>query len=202
LVKEICEFANKENNEFIHPVIKAIILHFMIGYVHPFENGNGRAARSIFYWYVLKKGYSLFEFMPISRVIKKAPSKYAQAYLFTESDDLDLTYFLNFNLRQIGLAMDEFFEYLKQEKEEFEKMKSLMGKGLNFRQTEIAIGFTKHPTKMFTIKEIVNTYQATYETARTDLMKLEKAGYCEMTSDGRTFYYSYREKKKNSCVKK
>ena len=194
LVQKTCEFANEKQDEFVHPIIKAIILHFVIGYIHPFENGNGRTARTIFYWYLLKAGYWLFEFMPISRVIKKAPSKYARAYLFSETDDLDLTYFINFNLRQINMAMNEFFDYLAQEKEEFEKTKRMIGKGLNFRQTEMVINFQKHPTKLFTIKELMNTYSVTYETARTDMVKLEKLGHIEMTTDGRTFYYSYQKK--------
>jgi len=56
---KLIEFANDENitTGFIHPVIKAILLHFWIGYLHPFCDGNGRTARALFYWYLLKNDY-------------------------------------------------------------------------------------------------------------------------------------------------
>ncbi|NIA11767.1 MAG: hypothetical protein GWP10_19100 [Nitrospiraceae bacterium] len=48
LMEEFCEFASNDDGEFIHPVVKGIILHFLIGYIHPFNDGNGRTARTIF----------------------------------------------------------------------------------------------------------------------------------------------------------
>lgn len=56
-VAELCDFTNrveqdsgKGDADYIHPVIMGIILHFLIGYIHPFNDGNGRTARSLFYW--------------------------------------------------------------------------------------------------------------------------------------------------------
>ncbi len=72
-IQELCQFANQKSKPFVHPVIKAIVLHFAIGYVHPFVDGNGRAARAMFYWYMLREGYWLFEFLPISRLFFRAP---------------------------------------------------------------------------------------------------------------------------------
>ncbi len=195
LIDELCTFANKEDGEFLHPIIKAIILHFMIGYIHPFENGNGRAARTLFYWYALKKGYWLFEFMPISRVIKKAHGQYSRAYLFAETDDLDITYFIYFNLKQMDFALKDFFEYVARETQEIEKAKEIVnGEGLNFRQIEMVMNFAKHPMKAFTVKEIMNTYKVTYETARSDLISLENLGHCNKERMGRKYYYLYRKK--------
>jgi Fic family protein len=45
----LCLFANdKSNTPFIHPVVKAIMLHFWMAYIHPFTDGNGRVARTLF----------------------------------------------------------------------------------------------------------------------------------------------------------
>ncbi len=190
LVDDLCDFANTDEGEFLHPIIKAIILHFMIAYIHPFENGNGRAARALFYWYVIKKGYWLFEFMPISRVIKKAHGQYSRAYLFAETDDLDVTYFLYFNLKQINIAFKDFFDYLTRQIDEIQKTKEAVKyEGLNFRQIAIIMDFAKHPTKLFSIKEIMNTYKVTYETARSDLIALEGLGHCKKEQTGKEFYY-------------
>jgi Fic family protein len=51
-MRMLCEFANEDGGDsrFIHPVVRAILLHFWLGYDHPFEDGNGRTARTLFSW--------------------------------------------------------------------------------------------------------------------------------------------------------
>ncbi len=87
-IERLCQFANDlDGKEFIHPVIRAIILHFMIGYDHPFVDGNGRTARALFYWSMANQQYWLMEFISISRIIKQAPVRIRiKAYLYTETD--------------------------------------------------------------------------------------------------------------------
>ncbi|MDO5460629.1 MAG: Fic family protein, partial [Bacteroidales bacterium] len=81
--------------------MRAIIIHFMIAYIHPFVDGNGRTARALFYWYMLRKGYWLTEFLSISRVIYRSKKGYEKAYLYTENDDNDIGYFIIYNLRTL-----------------------------------------------------------------------------------------------------
>jgi Fic family protein len=95
----MCAFANETgSSEFVHPVLRAIILHFWLGYDHPFVDGNGRVARTLFYWLMMRHKYWLFEFVSISEVILKGPVKYSKAFLYTETDDNDLTYFILYHL--------------------------------------------------------------------------------------------------------
>lgn len=43
MIHDLCEFANGDNDDnFIHPIVKAIIIHFVLAYIHPFADGNGR----------------------------------------------------------------------------------------------------------------------------------------------------------------
>ena len=72
-VNAMCEFANGNTPEyFMHPVIRAIILHFWLAYDHPFVDGNGRCARGLFYWSMARQGFWLCEFISISQIIRKA----------------------------------------------------------------------------------------------------------------------------------
>jgi len=178
LIDTFCNFANTEQ-EFIHPIIKGIILHFLIGYIHPFNDGNGRTARTIFYWYVLSRGYWLFEFMSISKIILRSKTKYALAYLYTETDENDLTYFINFNLSAIEEALHEMEKYIeRKQKEQAEAMNLIRGiKNINLRQAEILKQFMKQPEKAFVIREIMSTYGIAYDTARNDLLHLEKLDF-------------------------
>ena len=97
LLVGLCDFANIDNNDpFVHPIVKGIIIHFLLAYFHPFVDGNGRTSRSLVYWYLLKKGYWLTEYLSISRVIYKSKAQYENSFLYTESDGLDLSYFINY----------------------------------------------------------------------------------------------------------
>ena len=123
LINELSDFANSKDEEFIHPVIKGIIIHFLIGYIHPFNDGNGRTARALFYWYLLKNDYWLFEYMSVSRIINNSKKQYRNAYLYTESDKTpndagDLTYFIKYNLDCIQKALEEVLEYLNRKQDE------------------------------------------------------------------------------------
>lgn len=176
LMDEFCEFANDDKHNFIHPIIKGIILHFLIGYIHPFNDGNGRTARTIFYWYVLSRDYWLFEYMSVSRVILKSKEKYGLAYMYTESDDNDLTYFINYNLDCIEEALVDMQEYLsRKQSEQLDAIKIVQGsKNINLRQAEILKEIMKYSDKLFSINEIMTTYDVVYQTARSDLLHLEK----------------------------
>ena len=181
LMDEFCEFANNDDGEFIHPVIKGMILHFLIGYIHPFNDGNGRTARTIFYWYVLSRGYWLFEYMSVSRIILRSKKKYGLAYLYTETDENDLTYFINYNLNVIGEALHDMEAYINQKQKESSEAISLVQEigDVNLRQTDILNKFMKNPDKGFVINEIMITYNVAYDTARNDLLHLTELGYLE-----------------------
>lgn len=77
LMEQFCTLANDEMEANYHPLVKASILHFLLGFIHPFVDGNGRTARAIFYWYLLRRNYPLVEYMPISRIIKRSVGQYA-----------------------------------------------------------------------------------------------------------------------------
>jgi Fic family protein len=169
-------------------VIKAAVLHFALGFVHPFVDGNGRTARAVFYWYMLKRDYWLFEYMPISRVLVRSPAKYAQAYLYTETDSGDVTYFVHFHLRVILEAERSFREYMLAEQKALKEATLLLDAfpGLNLRQRAMIHGVLKQPTTKTTVRSHQGKFHVTYPTARADLLGLVKAGFLKMLKTGKT----------------
>ena len=191
-IKLLCRFANETPElSFMHPVVKAIILHFWLAYEHPFVDGNGRTARALFYWFLLKQKYWLMEFLPISRIILKAPSKYMRAFQFTETDAGDLTYFISFNVRALRLAIEELKLYMLNKQRELKQAKSQLHKfpGLNHRQVEIVQHALRHPDATYTIRRHMNIHSVVYQTARTDLFDLEKKGFFTTMKRGRTYLF-------------
>ncbi len=180
LIKDLCVFFNQDNEPFIHPIIKAIIIHFMIGWVHPFTDGNGRTARALFYWYLLKKGYWMAEYLSISRIIQDRKNQYEKAYLYTENDENDLSYFITFNLKAMELAFDALKTYLKRKQIEARDLRKFIKiPEINERQTQLLELFSEEPEIVLNVKEVQNRFSVSNYTARADLMKLVRFGFLE-----------------------
>ncbi len=178
LLADLEKFFNQNGTHFIHPIVKAIIVHFMLSYFHPFVDGNGRTARSLFYWYLMKQGYWLVEYMSISRIIYKAKKQYEVAFLQTENDDNDLTYFILYNLRKMKDAFEELKRYLERKTAENNSVSLLAKiKGINQRQAQIIKMVMEKPNVSFSVKEIENRFSISDFTARNDLEKLVELGY-------------------------
>jgi Uncharacterized conserved protein len=172
----LCAYAN-DDSIFTHPLIKGIIIHYLIGYMHPFTDGNGRLARSLFYWYLLKKGYWIVEYLSISKVIKENKSKYDWSYLLSETDDNDVTYFIKFNLDKVEEALNDFMIHVdakRKEQREFQ-LRLSENKNLPMRQ-QMIVKDAMMSEEMISIQEISSKYQVTYQTARADIMHLEQLG--------------------------
>lgn len=194
-LQALCDFANFDHSgiAFIHPVIKAIILHFMIGYEHPFRDGNGRTARALFYWFMLKKEYDLFKYVSISKLLKNDPKGYGVSYLYTERDANDLTYFIDYQLDIILAAFDELKHYLENKTDEFNKVVELLENSnfskLNFVQKDLIKKGTKEPGRIFKVKEIASSYSISENTARGHLNNLVELKLLLQTKDGKTVLY-------------
>ena len=188
----MCDFANgKTPKYFIHPVIRAIILHFWLAYDHPFVDGNGRTARTLFYWLMLRNRYWLFEFVSISQMIVKAPAKYARAFLYTETDDNDLTYFIIYHLNIIQQAIKTLYEYIERKTRRLQAIENQL-RGiiiLNHRQRTLISHALRHPHQKYTFKSHQISHNVVYQTARTDLMDLEERGLLESQKVGKTWYF-------------
>ncbi len=184
-------FNHNPKENFIHPIVKASILHFLIGYIHPFVDGNGRTARAVFYWYLLKNGYWLTEYLSISRVIMKSKSQYEKAYLYTEIDEMDITYFIHYQVKVLVRAFEELKEYVAKKKiEEKEMLKFLKHDDINERQATVLFKLEKKATKYFTVKEIENTFNITNQTARTDIEALVEKGFLQKKAiNKKSFHY-------------
>lgn len=179
LLENVCKFINGEPSEYyLHPMVKAIILHYMLGYIHPFNDGNGRTARALFYWYLIAQRYDYLEYIAVSTAIKNATTRYPLAYLYSENDNNDVTYFVKFNLRAIGIAVESFRNYLEAKKTENRKIMQTIRHNpkLNFRQADIILSMSKDERQL-TIAEMQERYDITYQTARSDLLTLVKFGY-------------------------
>jgi|SRR6478752_2843390 len=185
----LCDFANEGDNsgQFIHPVIRAILLHFWLAYDHPFEDGNGRTARILFFWLMRTHGYWLAEYLPISRFIRKAPAQYARAFMETETDGGDITYFLIHQLDVIQKAIDELHLYLQRKTAEVRDVEKLLqGTAyLNGRQLALLTDAVRNPEAVYSFDSHAKSHRVSHETARSDLRQLKRDGLLIQRRQGR-----------------
>ncbi|MCL4721596.1 MAG: Fic family protein [Gammaproteobacteria bacterium] len=173
-------FANGEipANRFIHPVIRAVMLHFWLAYDHPFEDGNGRTARALFYWAMLRSRYWLFEYVSISTILRKAVAQYGRSYLYAESDENDATYFLLHQLEVMLQGIHNLDEYLKRKAAEIKGVEKRLrnAQAYNHRQLALLSHALRHANAEYTVKSHQRSHDVAYATARADLLALVTAG--------------------------
>jgi Fic family protein len=187
-LEELCRFANGDTPKvFIHPVLRAIALHFWLAYDHPFCDGNGRTARALFYWAMLHQGYWLFEFISISSVINKARGKYERSFLLSESDDNDLTYFLLAQVKVIQQAIANLHGYLERKAGEVGALQQRLEgmERLNYRQLALLRHALRHSGFRYTVLSHQSCHGVSHQTARSDLQKLASRGLLIAGKDGR-----------------
>ena len=196
-LERLCAFANadEDSTPFVHPVIRAILLHFMVGYDHPFVDGNGRTARALFYWSMARSDYWLMEFLSISQFLKKAPAAYVQAYLHTETDNNDTTYFALHQLAIIQKAIASLHTYLGRKMDEQRDAENLLIRSpgirgrLNHRQLALLTYALKHPGELYRVATHQATHNVVYQTARSDLLELERVGFLDKMKQGNAFVF-------------
>ncbi len=188
----LCDFANGETPEgFLHPVVRAIVVHFWLGYDHPFVDGNGRTARALFYWSMLNQGYWLAEYLTISKILRNAPTKYARSFLYAESDDNDATYFILYQLGIVVRAIADLNEYLRRKMAEVSEVEQLLKwSSLNNRQIALLSHALRHHDAAYTYRSHAGSHRVVHQTARTDLLELAELGFLDKRMRGKvhTFY--------------
>jgi len=194
MMNDLFRFINDENADlFIHPIIKACIIHFYIAYVHPFFDGNGRVARAFSYMYLLKNNYEFFKFFSISSVVDKKRKKYYKGIKDTEDFGSDLTYFIaayaEITEASIYAVVDKLInelshEILLQTIEEDEII-------LNERQKRFLNYMKKKDSNLTTLDQYKKRMNVSYETARRDLTELAELGIFGKIRKGKKFIFKY-----------
>lgn len=178
-INTLCAIFNRSDfsRAFIHPIIRGIILHFMVAYMHPFVDGNGRTARALFYWYMLKEKYWMTEYLSISRIIGKTKKSYEKTFRYAELDGNDIGYFVAYNLDVLQKAFQQLQLYIQRKTAEKEASTEFMHLGnINERQAQIIQLYVNKPKGICSIKDFEIRFAVTAMTAKRDVMGLVERG--------------------------
>ena len=190
-LERLCGFANGTYDQtYMPPALRAIAIHFMMGYDHYFEDGNGRTARALFYWSMLREGFWLTEFLTISKILKEAPAQYARSFLLTEEDDGDLTHFFLYHLNVIVRAINDLHTYLAKKAEELRDLQTTIRATpgeYNYRQLSVLEHAVKNPNAVYSAQSHAGSHNISQQSARNDLSALEARGLLRRIKLGRRY---------------
>lgn len=192
LIQALCDFAN-DDRVFVHPIVKGIVLHFALAYIHPFMDGNGRVSRSLFYWYLIRNGYASVEYLSISKVMKSHRGRYDKAFLLSETDGNDITYFINFNLDMVSEAAGVFLSYIRRKMEENDRTTGdARVSGLSMRQKEV-LSDLMNSTEPKDVYELAAKYMVQPHSIRRDIRRLDDLGLVRLVRTGHRNAYVYND---------
>lgn len=180
----LIDFINQENED-MHPLIQAICIHFWFAYLHPFVDGNGRTARALFYWFLMKSGYPNITSLPLSPIILKSLKQYSKAFIYSEQDDHDLTYFIDFNMGLIDEALTQF----KLAKDSKKTDRESFDENLNLRQNIVLNILRNHELSDVNVSFVKQKFGVSKLTAINDLKELLEKGLLESRRAGKNVLY-------------
>ena len=95
---DLFDYINKDNDkDIVETYIKSQIIHYYLAYVHPYFDVNGRTARTLSMWYLIKQNAN--PLIMFNRGIYKNRDDYKRSIL--KCNRGDMTPFLEFSLKTL-----------------------------------------------------------------------------------------------------
>jgi len=150
---------------------------------------------------MFKNEYAAFRYIAISTLLKAAPVKYGKSYLYTETDEMDLTYFIEYQCGIILRAINDFKQAYKKSLEDIETFNSwIWQSGLYKKLSEkqrVVFQVAKSGTaKYFTSANVKENLGCSYNTASSVLNGLVELGVFSKQKKGREWLFYMLDKGK------
>ncbi len=186
---------NSDSSPAAPAFVVATALHFAIGFEHPFHDGNGRLARALFYWVMFKYGYHAFRYISISALLNEAPVQYGKSYIHTETDEMDMTYFIEYQSKITSRAVDQFLQNFSEMVDKYQSFKQLLATSkyyahANENQRTVIMLVHNIGIKKVTANWVQGMIGCSYNTAASILNGLTKQDVFRRNKVGREWHYS------------
>ena len=196
-INEVIELV-AENNRYFPQILKGILLHYFISYIHPFFDGNGRAARTLFYTKAVKNNLRFVEILSVSAYLKNHGKQYEKSFEKVVRNELDMTYFIDFNLDALKAALEKVqskIDYILKINLFREKFK------INEQQIGLLQKLALHKFRSYDILSYAESIGKSREIARQELKQLVDIGLLTETQSGKKFIYTINKLKLDQLQK-
>lgn len=193
LMDDFINWINNEQN--INPLIKAGIVHLYFVHIHPFDDGNGRTARTLSNMVLASSGFQFINMLSLSSYFDHKRPSYYKAIQNVRNHNYDLTYFLIFYMEALLTKISD----VKKEIEissEIKNIKETISKNiyikLNRRQIK-ALRLMIQKDEKITTRKYCKINKCSDETARKDFNILIELDLIEAIGQGRSREYKLSE---------
>lgn len=188
-------------NEQIDYLCRICIFHYMIGYIHPFYDGNGRLARFIFSYGIAEHLEPLLAYR-MSETIKENIKEYYAAFeICNDRHNLgDVTPFLLMMLNMILQALSDLKDSLTRKLYSWKEYETLIPEltadAISQKQYvslcnlySILIQASLFSENGITMKELMQTMGSSQNTIKSLLEYVAAHGHLQKQKNGKTYYY-------------
>ncbi|MBN21744.1 MAG: hypothetical protein CL678_10710 [Bdellovibrionaceae bacterium] len=188
-----------DHPRFLHGLIKGILLHYFIAYIHPFFDGNGRTARTLFYFKAIKNELKFVELLSVSANLKEYGKRYEKSFELVKEHELDMTYFIDFCLDSLITSVkkvEQKVNYL------IEISNLIESDNLNINQVSLLQKLALNKYREVTIEDYAEEIDKSREIARRELKDLLGKGFLKEERKGKKFIYFVKSKELKERVRK
>lgn len=139
LMADFVHWVNNTNEEHVHPVLKAGIVHYELVRIHPFLDGNGRVARAIAILMLFQGGYDVKRFFSLEEHYDREPVQYYEALQSVAKLDGNLTRWLEYFSEGLAIELNRVKEKVKSISTDLKIKKTLGGQQLTLSERQIKI---------------------------------------------------------------
>lgn len=110
LLEDLIEWTNSSENDEIHPIMKAGIVHYVLVSIHPFVEGNGRTTRAFATLILIRENYDIKKFFALEEHFDSDPASYYEAFSLVDKQsknigERDLTAWLEYFTKVVAVEL-------------------------------------------------------------------------------------------------
>ena len=193
MMKTFLEWLNSDDN--LNPIYKAAIAHLYFVLIHPFEDGNGRLARSITDYMLAKASLTNATFYSISTTIyQKRKEYYAVLDKVCVAINQDITLWMEWFIALLEESIDETLQKIETVQTKAAFWNKHTQTKLNQRQKKIILKMLEYLPEEFEggmrVKKYTSITKTTPLTASRDLADLVQKGVMQSHGKGRGVFYT------------
>ncbi len=182
---------------FIHGLIKGILLYYFVSYVHPFFDGNGRTARTLFYFKAMKSDLKFVELLSVSANLKDSGKRYERSFELVKEHDFDMTFFIDFCLDSLIKALSVVEKKVKYLVDIAMLMDSAK---LSRNQVTLLQKLALNKYREVSIEDYAESINKSREVARKELKELLRQKLLREEKRGKKYVYCVEVNLLRECI--
>jgi Fic family protein len=187
LMNEFLEWFNSTAVSEIDPVIEAGLTHYELVRIHPFIDGNGRAARVIATLVLYKRGFDTKRFFALDDYYDQDRRGYYAALKSVDQITLDLTGWLEYFTDGVAVSIKAVKDKVIGLSKDIKLLKEKGQVALTQRQMKIVEKIIQN--NKISIGDVSKEFGITRQAALKEMNKLVKLHVVKLKGKGRGAYY-------------